>query len=482
MKNNKFAKISLMILTLALCFGAVFAMNAVAEDATPAQAKPEIISQNIEYSKDFRLMYAVDASTVAAGAVTLYVYSTEPSDDTANVVKEITVNEPEFIAGNLNKNVYKFITPGVSYTEMTTNYYVQAVDSLGNKSEVKRYSVAEYLYERLSLTGELAATDEQKALYNNAIAFGNSSQIVINKEIDTDALISNLRYVKVSGGTVDGYNAGVYPIGSTLDLVADNGTAGAKWSVVTYKNGALADSKLNQTSVIVEDADKIEVICGETIVLREGTQKFDGLTAIPTDSITYSGTATNSVLAEKKDGDLYLNTTAESNKYLTGLLGVKEEKVEGANAIEASFDMKFDITSEKAWNGTEIRFSPSHWAGGTPDYRFTLWKKANSDEIMAGSNADVATGLNNGEWIRVRMVIYEGDTNMYVYFNDSETPAAVGVSTSSTAPSETILGQQYPGLRIILKTNLLDTDNYELGIDNLFVGYINEANPNTTTE
>ena len=77
MKKCNFAKISVLILALSVCFGTVFAMSANADNTG---TKPEIISQNVKYTDQFCLMYAVDSSAVAP--VTLNVYRAVPNEET----------------------------------------------------------------------------------------------------------------------------------------------------------------------------------------------------------------------------------------------------------------------------------------------------------------------------------------------------------------------------------------------------------------
>ena len=220
MKNNKILRISLLMLSLALVFAAAFAMNINATE-TQQDPKLEIISQNIEYGNQFKLMYAVDASTVTEAPVTLEIYETEPTEG-VGASYTYTVSTPETVA-KLNKSCYVFTTNGISYTAMAQNFYIKAVDNAGVESAVKRYSVAEYLYERLADT---TATEEQVNFYNEAIDFGASAEILFGgKTTDSADLMTKLAYVVVKGGTIDGYTTGVYPVGQTLNLKADDTTA-----------------------------------------------------------------------------------------------------------------------------------------------------------------------------------------------------------------------------------------------------------------
>ena len=102
MKN----RIISLVIALTLIAGMIPAVVASAEEASA----PEIISQNIEYGGYFGLMYAVDASTVKGGKVTVTVYDadmnevgsyvqTKTEDITTangNTVTQLLVN-PQFV-------------------------------------------------------------------------------------------------------------------------------------------------------------------------------------------------------------------------------------------------------------------------------------------------------------------------------------------------------------------------------------------------
>ena len=212
MRNNKFVKISVLILALALCFGAAFAMSATAEE--PA-AKPEIISQNVMYTDQFCLMYAVGAS--AKAPITLNVYRAVPDSETP-VDSTYTVSDvTDGAKSGLGKDAYIFTVKGVGATDLGEEFYVQAVDADGNKSDLMRYSVAEYLYERLASD---RATEAQKEFYNNTLTFGATAQTLFAEEGEEFTLITDYRYVTVVGGTINDYinESGIYPLGEKLTL------------------------------------------------------------------------------------------------------------------------------------------------------------------------------------------------------------------------------------------------------------------------
>ncbi len=206
--------------TLLLCV--IPAAFASAEEETTT---PEIISQNIEYNGYFGLMYAVDASTVKGGKVTIAVY-----DAQMNALDSYTATKTETItrASGEEVEVYALTTAPIAAKDMADIYYAKATDGEGNESALKRYSVGEYLYERLYLNGVVNATAgkdyNRKVFYENVLAMGASAQTVLvnDKKAEDEApetLVTDYKYVNVNGGTLsDGYTSGIFAKGTTVSL------------------------------------------------------------------------------------------------------------------------------------------------------------------------------------------------------------------------------------------------------------------------
>ncbi len=476
MKTNKFTKIALAILTIALCVGAVFAMNVSAADP----AAPKIISQNIKYGEDYRIMYAVDADDIT-GPVTLKVYNEYPTAASIPVY-ENTNSTTEYIS-KLEKNVYKFTTQAISHLNMTDVFYVQAETAVNGKSEIRRYSVAEYLYQRLS---DSTITEAQKALYESTIAYGNNLQIVVNEESNPNNLIANLRYVFVSGGTVDGkYQAGLYAVGSTVKPQAD-GVSG--WNAVLYgaagtqidsiATGDIVSYKIPETAGLVG----VKFTTGNVLTYHDGTIDFNDITSVP----SYI-TTTDSVTPEVENGVLKFTTTL-NNKGLTFNLAdmpCKETVASAADAtaIEISFDLKVTQIGES--KKQFIRFN-------TRDTDNKLYHRAEYDFVWGSSTNPIRIScidnsaesrefdLDSAGWVNIRIVYYKGDTStnenygyMHIYVNgDTENPLLIKTHYAS--------GKAYSGDLNIPVFNLWGAGTDGQGtvyVDNFFYGYTTEAIP-----
>ena len=219
--KERIAKILLPVIILAALVAALGVIVS-AEDAKT----PEIISQNVQYSEYFSLMYAVDASTVNEGPVTLNLYYQDPASG-AEIARTYTATEPRTEKiGGVETSVYVFVTEGVAAKNFDKCFYVQAVDASGAESAVVRYSVLEYMLVRLY--GGQTITEGQRGLYENAIDFAAFSQRVLINEADEDAtndipLANSYSLVKIEGGVIgeaegatNGYTQGVYTEGAVI--------------------------------------------------------------------------------------------------------------------------------------------------------------------------------------------------------------------------------------------------------------------------
>ncbi len=482
MKNNKFAKISLIILALALCFGAVFAMTA---GATTGTEKPKIVSQNIEYGVNYKIMYAVDAEGIT-GPVTLKVYDTYPESDSVLPILTLTDDTAEANTKIGTSAYYIFTTNAISHLNMTDNFYVTAETEANGVSEVKRYSVAEYLYERLAdVAGKTDALSvKQRELYNNTIAYGtNLQELVTEKQETEDELIKNLRYVVVKGGKLDTYfAAGVYPLNSTLPLTADDTSgAGSLWTVTAYKDGAVAgEPKTNQSSVTVEDADVIAVEFGEkvTINYRDGyddLNSYAGSNAFRNSGLLETSNNSWAELVTETETEKYgKNTFYSTGEYVYFNPVASELTSETANAFEVSLD--FWMENAPAANSSEhfeFRIMTSTGAA----FRVNVYPAVSSpddtlrvEHSSTGEGASIA-GVNTDGWINLRAVIYSGDSNLYIYINGSEEACKI-------APAkEDFANVSYAD---ITKGGFMSRFNGEtpyINFDNIFVGFINETAP-----
>ncbi len=506
MKTKKFSKISLLVLTLALSLSAIFAVTVYANTAEEQPfTKLEIVSQNIVISDDFRLAYAVTASDNYEGSITLNVYNQNPNENPALMPQDtITVSAATETPADSNLGVasaYIFKTNvGISFNALDTNFYVQAVaekDGATVKSAVKRYSVAEYLYQRLAVPASAAnPTAAQRDFYQETITWATKAQAIFG-DGNADA-ISSLRYVIVEGGKLDGYfTAGVYPVDSTLPLSVE-GALGAKWTVVTYDADGKELSRLeDQTSVTVpsdENVSYVKVSSGTIIAYPSGYYNFENYE-------TFDDMYPNGIVWEKngvtptiEDGGanhgnvLELGYNANGN-YLD--FGNVENGIaaDTATAYEVSFDVKIEKTEETP---TDKNFAFDIWLRGqttsTAYNRVSIYimqKGGDTSKILLAVGGDGITAttpvyeIETTEWLHVQLVQYDGDTSnqVYMYINgDKSNPLAVNNYRTTMSDND----YQIDNIEKARFTNSQNCHLANLYIDNLFCGFTNETKPTAT--
>ena len=229
MKTFRSSKLLALILAIALCFGAMYTTAFAAEtDAASAEVEtPKIISQNVKYGGNFSLMFAIEAASCSGETVTLKVYDEMPTDTSKPRWTGTQTSSDELVNVNGIPS-YVFTTPGVAAKDMDVNYYVVA-ESAGVKSEVKKYSVAEYLYERLYGDQTAFAPDAigkaQADLYKSVLQMGKDAQDLLfnhddNPDNDRTTFVTDLYYVACAAsatGTsaiINGSRKGVLTDGS----------------------------------------------------------------------------------------------------------------------------------------------------------------------------------------------------------------------------------------------------------------------------
>ena len=216
------------ILTLALA-AALIIGTAIGISASAEVTAPEIISQNVEYGGNYALLYAVKADTVVGNSVSIAVY------DNANCTgKAVFTDAIEAKAENTESvhgiPCYVFTTNGIAAKDMDVQYYVKV--TADNGETVKRYSVAEYLYERLYKNGVAYSTDagdvKRAELYNTILLYGKQAQDVLfnlndKTEDDRTTFVTDMKYVYVEDAvaTFDGkYSSAILSKGSALTLIS----------------------------------------------------------------------------------------------------------------------------------------------------------------------------------------------------------------------------------------------------------------------
>ena len=208
MKKISFTKILTVVLVCAALIGAVVGINASAAD----EKSVEIVSNNVWYGDTLRLAYAVKSD--ADVEVTVYL-------DEACKVEWCKATEAEDTVTINGVECKKFYSnKGVPVQNMNTYLYAKAVNLENGDEDVQRYSVLEYLYERLNVSKNVS--ESQEKLYNAQLAYAKAAEKVLYEDSDEVERpdytnpVEGYNYVRVNNVTIDGvYSAGVYANDST---------------------------------------------------------------------------------------------------------------------------------------------------------------------------------------------------------------------------------------------------------------------------
>ena len=232
MKTQKALKILILAFTAAvLAIGFCFAASATEE---ASELSVSIIKKNVSYSDYVKVLFAVDDTNAGGNEIELLYYFEDPTVNPNAEVKYGAVYDRGYTDDNGN-NFPAFYSAGFPAKEIGNKVYARAhIVGTDVYSEVVRYSVVEYLLERLYVD---KATGDKKALYEDLLSYGASAQkVLINGNSDPaddiTKFITDYVLVGIEGGTLDGkYDQGIYFVGDTVTPYRD-GALG--WNVATY--------------------------------------------------------------------------------------------------------------------------------------------------------------------------------------------------------------------------------------------------------
>lgn len=438
----------LTLSALAVCLaGMVFAFGVSAEDAS----KPEIISKNVKYTDKFILMYAVDAETVDGNEATLKVYDEYPTEASTPIctLKDTTTETIKKADGTTHE-CYVFTTNGISATAFTTNYYVTVTDGK-NVSDVERYSVAEYLNERLYKNGIAAVTEgadaTRKDFYLSTLAFGANAEKVLFNLDDDDTnnrkhLVTDYKYIYTDLGTIDGeFSSGVYAPETTLTFTPAD-------AAKKYQTTEILASGANGNGTAIAADGKFTVNATARIdfkVYERGEGRYwNEIGNTLTDGyLAYNFNANGASLngfggAVHSDGTTFATgSNIDGAATLTRIANSWATAHFYYNRVNSEFPGDFSDATCKVF---EFDYKISHMLSGTNDGR-QFFRLDDNDYIKIYRNSDGTTlslGAKNtatitpGEWCNIRLEFYKVNGTKYVQIYVNDTYAYTQTLTSAT--------------------------------------------------
>ncbi len=438
MKN---LKIFALVLTLALLITAAVCTTVFAQEEPEA---PVIASKNLSYEDNTHLYYAVKVTAnVTAANTTLNIYADASCE---NALATGIVGNTETLSALGGGEYIVFRAPGIAAKHITREVYAQAVTAEGGKSELCKYSVAEYLLERLYVSERLGktVTEEQKALYESYLVYGANAQTLftnskIENPADKEVLATALNIARVIDGTfADGTNQKLFAAGSGATVVATPADPSvAVWQVTSIDAaGTVSQSKTANTTDAI-------TIAGQTIITAPQVApalKFDSAddlqyfsfdtTFLVDGRIESETTPTQANQAfEIADGKLVFDSPLAHNNILH--IGRTGNAI-GNNKAVFEADITYDVTKT---NNSET-YGGAQWLAFN-FYDPTTGTSYGAFYIMLGDGDTSATVSQNSTQAATTMDYFKdgvefslkleyvinpsGYNNVYVYLKDAET-------------------------------------------------------------
>ncbi len=458
MKSRKSIKLLLAVLSISLLLCSFFAFSSSAEGEAPV-----IASKNVSYEGAIHLYYAIPVTeNVKADNTTLKIYDSNPETTDAPALLGVYSGEVEYI-DMLGGSFIVIRTGGISPKDMAKYIYAQA-ESDGNKSEVCRYSVLEYLYERLYVSEN--TDDVQRELYNRTLSYGIAAQAALtNKGLSAgdagyETPIDQYKYIyadkEIAAIEADGYNSGLYLTGDTLTLTYKGKDDFKAWAIktITSSGESLATQTENrftvgQGSAIITHSES------STPPEASSAQGFDGafkdsakenLTLTDSSKVYYNNSiyaeraTTNNnaemtfgVVADPADStnrvlNIHKTNTDNATTYQSNLY-VKPTAENSFNAIIFEADFYIDILDNSTANVYELQFrNGSDYAQrimiGVDNVNTSvrLWSETANTGVTTAYIPTSSKAENTWYNIRIEYYIIDADkgiTRTHVYFNDT---------------------------------------------------------------
>ena len=380
----------------------------------------EIVSKNVYYADTLRLMYAVKATEGYDVAVKIYNAEDE-------LVGNGIAGDGEFVQKTVNLDGVDcpvFVSDfGVPAQDIDTELFAVAELSkdgaVVKTSAPVKYSVLTYLHERLSVASN--ATADQKEMYRNLLKYANSADIVINEDADTDS-ISNYSYVTVTNGTVDGYDKGMYKVGTEISNLATTFTPTAgkvlAWEIVEY------DEKTPKGTTVIRATDfESYVVTGYSAVITA--------TEVDAEVVKTTGTLVTDVSALTTGVKIAIVAVEEG-----ATMGVKDKNnIKQANVTKDGNTISFEntagvtlLTVEKVGDVYYLSFGEEGYlyaAGGTNNNYLRVKEKADICQWTIEITDGVATIKAADSSITRNWLRYNSSSDLFSCYSSGQKDIAI---------------------------------------------------------
>lgn len=250
--------IALTLIVFMLLIGATIAVS-----ATGNAPEMSIDYCNLSFRDSVCIKYAVASTSTEETTLLLW---NEPSDEYlyGTHIAELETVGNQTISGATYK-VYDYT--GLAAKQMTDVVYARAytvVDGKAYYSDVEKYSILQYAYNKLGKTGTASDDENLKAMLSSMLEYGANAQKYF--EYDVERLATDDFYqIKVVGGLIeDQCNHGLYLEGDKVNVIAPetdgDGIAFVGW---INENGDVVAEIAEATITVGTSNDVYTAVYGE---------------------------------------------------------------------------------------------------------------------------------------------------------------------------------------------------------------------------
>lgn len=446
MKNKKslrilIAALAFAILTVALCFAAF------AEETPELSVK--ILAKNVAYDDVVKVLFAVDDTAAGGNEVEVIYYVEDPTVNTqakayAGIKYEIGYTDKNGTPDDTSDDVKypAFFTAGFPAANIGDNVYARAhIVGTDVYSDVVRYSVVEYLLERLY---QDKAEGDKKALYETLLDYGEYSQkVILNGDADPDndveRFVTEYVLVTMSEGGIDetpdntrdiSYPTGIYFVG---DKIYPTSKEVKSWKVTvgdssTVVNNGAEVTVAGFTTITVNEYANAAPAYKPDLTDTEGRETFEGGEIINADPWAPGGKA------ERVDGTPY---GEDSKVYQLGSVSGNTQEVNfrvnekdaDANVIWFESDMMI-----LPYNQGNVEISIRSYNNLAVKFYFAIDPEGNVQLKDKDFNI-IATLAPAGEWFRFGFKYAtqdDGKGALAFYYNEERVASTVALEGDFT--------------------------------------------------
>lgn len=259
-------KVLVLLFSLALILSS-FTLPAMAADTNEEAPTLSFYSCGLTLQDSVAINFKVSHSNLSAADaknIKVLIWDTIPESFTKANTPTATLSN----LGTVEGGYEYFRYTGLAAKDMTKEIYFCAYVKVGEEeiySEVRKYSVLTYAYNKINAGSDTNLVNLCKAVLN----YGAAAQTYLG--YNTDFLANATVYkVSVTGGTLDdGFTSGIYKSGSTVTLTADAPKEGYRFSHWMTSNGGNGGTDESIT-VMVNSAESYEAVYEEIKLVSAG--------------------------------------------------------------------------------------------------------------------------------------------------------------------------------------------------------------------